>query len=232
MPNENAFHLRQVDTEVDVIANQLKQKEFDDAKIRLAENYLTMPPPEFKRLLDEVKQQNNSTPKLPKIYFEDAPDYPKGKKAFLDDTIGDDSLLIQIARDTRPNSTSLLDFGLEQAARRYHNILGTQYTSLRGATITSERKYGADVAATKALINYAYSLPESQTAMLLSRAHEINLELGRYDRGRLDVLMADMNGDNVPAEVKHVRFTIPTTHSNGRRYQTGFDLVTNGKRID
>lgn len=230
MPDENAFHLRKVDTEAEVITNHLKHKAVDEARVRLAEDYLTMPPPEFKKVLDEVKKQNNATSKIPKLYFEEVANYPKGKDVFLDDTIGDDTRLIGIARDTRPKSTSLYDFSLEQAARRFHNILGTQYTCLRDATITTDRKYGADIAATKALLNYAYSLPESHTAMLLTRAEEINMELGRYDRAKLDVSTADMNGDNVPAEIKAVRLTIPTKHSNGIRYQHGFDLVSDGKR--
>ncbi len=215
MPDQPSLHQRTAETEAELIVTALGQNKIDEARVRLAEDYLTMWPADFNKVLGSVKQGSIASTKIPDIYFESVEETSKGTDVFLDDTVSDDTRLIGIFRETKPESTSLTDDNLERAARRYHNLLGTQTNIWRNQITNSDRKHGTDYAATTALINYAQSLPESRAAILMSRTEEINLELGRFDRAKLDVVMADLNGDGLPAEIKNVSLTIPFLQGQG-----------------
>lgn len=60
MADENMFHQRKFDTEADLIVNHIKHDELDKARTRLAEDYLTMKPSDFKKVLNEVKELHNA----------------------------------------------------------------------------------------------------------------------------------------------------------------------------
>lgn len=221
MPDQPSFHQRTPETESEQILLKLEQGKVSEVKVRLAEDYLTMWPADFNKVLGSVKQGSIASAKIPDIYFEKVSGDQKKTDVFMDDTVNDDTRLIEF-REIKPESTPLKDDNLERAARRFNGLLGIQTNIWRHQVTNSERKHGTDYAAATALVDYAQSLPASQAAILMSRAEEINMELGRHDRAKLDVVMADLNGDGVPNEIKTVRLTIPFRQGDGcivRRYK-------------
>lgn len=202
---------RNANVEADEIARMLERNDVFPAQIRLAEDYLTMQAGEFRAVLNSMKSKTAKSKQ--DVYESPSKDADtgniSGKEIYLNDGIFTDTRLIGLYRDIVPRSKALADDKLEQAARRFNNMLGTHTTN------EGKAYFGADDAATTALLNFAESLPKNDAAMLMQRAEEINQELGRYDRPSLRVSLKDLDGDGIPNELNRVQLVVPFRCSRG-----------------
>ena len=196
---EAAHNAKLVTSETAAVTEHFRKGEVFKAQMRLAEDYLTSAPEVFKEI---AKGLQTSTAKFKnEVYVEDlTSNFPQIK---IDDGYITDTTILGINSKCNPRSKSLDSEKLEQAARRFNDMLKSHTTSER------ETQVWADEAAARALVNFAQKLPKTEAAQLMMRAAEINQELGRTWLPTLRVSMADLDGDGIPMELKQVDLLVP-----------------------
>jgi hypothetical protein len=182
------------------IYGQLEKGNISSVQQLLAEEYLTTGFSNFKQTIQEMEGISKRS-SSDDIYANGSSKSPF--EVYVNDGFFRDTRLAQIQERAKPNSPALEDDGLEQVARRYNDLLSNSYT----------RQEATAVAATKALLRYAQSLPPERMMKLLNRAEDINMDFTPMPA--LRVALGDLDGDGKPFELRHVDLTVMDTCSEG-----------------